>query len=97
MLRGYRVAHGLRHLSDRGRPLPTSHPTCCMAPPPPPPLESLAQITAHGYTPTREYCGQAHGHTGPQVRTVRVRPEDAHGAVGARKARPPDERHLRCG
>ncbi len=54
-----------------------------------------AQVAAHGYTLTREDCGQANGLTDPAARTVRVRPDvdDAH----AVKTLAHELAHIECG
>ena len=81
VLRGFRVAHVFDISQTEGDPLPDIAPELLTGNAPAALWHALAtQVTAHGYTLTREACGQANGLTGPAAHTVRIRPDVADAA-----------------
>jgi len=96
VLRGFRVAHVFDISQTDGDPLPEIRPELLTGDAPAALWEALAtQVTAHGYTLTREACGQANGLTDPQARTVRVRPDIAD--AQAVKTLAHELAHIECG
>ncbi|CCG02691.1 tyrosine-type recombinase/integrase [Blastococcus saxobsidens] len=78
VLRGFRVAHVFDISQTQGDPLPDIIPELLTGNAPAALWGALAvQVARHGYTLTREACGQANGLTDPAARTVRVRPDVA--------------------
>ena len=78
VLRGFRLAHVFDISQTEGHPLPDVRPELLTGDAPAALWEALAaQVVGHGYTLTREACGQANGVTDPAARTVRVRPDVA--------------------
>ncbi|CCG05692.1 tyrosine-type recombinase/integrase [Blastococcus saxobsidens] len=78
VLRGFRVAHVFDISQTEGDPLPDIVPELLTGDAPAALWDALAsQIAGHGYTLTREDCGQANGLSDPAARTVRVRPDVA--------------------
>ncbi|WP_324276314.1 ImmA/IrrE family metallo-endopeptidase [Blastococcus brunescens] len=96
MLRGFRVAHVFDISQTQGDPLPDITPELLTGDAPAALWEALAaQVAAHGYTLTREACGQANGLTDPAARTVRVRPDVAD--AQAVKTLAHELAHIECG
>ena len=96
VLRGFRVAHVFDISQTEGDPLPDIAPELLTGDGPAALWEALAaQVTAHGYTLTREACGQANGLTDPAARTVRVRPDVAD--AQAVKTLAHELAHIECG
>lgn len=96
VLRGFRVAHVFDISQTDGDPLPDIAPELLTGDAPAALWEALAaQVAAHGYTLTREACGQANGLTDPQARTVRVRPDVAD--AQAVKTLAHELAHIECG
>ena len=96
MLRGFRVAHVFDISQTEGDPLPDIVPELLTGDAPAALWDALAaQVAGHGYTLTREACGQANGLTDPQARTVRVRPDVAD--AQAVKTLAHELAHIECG
>jgi hypothetical protein len=96
VLRGFRVAHVFDIAQTEGDPLPDIVPELLAGDAPAALWEALAaQVAAHGYTLTRENCGQANGLTDPAARTVRVRPDVAD--AQAVKTLTHELAHIECG
>ena len=96
VLRGFRVAHVLDISQTDGDPLPDIAPELLTGDAPAALWDALAtQVAAHGYTLTREDCGQANGLTDPAARTVRVRPDVAD--AQAVKTLAHELAHIECG
>lgn len=96
VLRGFRVAHVFDITQTEGEPLPEVRPQLLTGDAPAALWDALAaQVTAHGYTLSREDCGETNGLTDPTARTVCVRPDvDAAQAV---KTLAHELGHLECG
>jgi antirestriction protein ArdC len=95
-LRGFRVVHVFDISQTEGEPLPEVRPQLLTGDAPTVLWEALAaQVTGHGYTLTREHCGDANGLTDPTTRTVRVRPDIA-GAQSV-KTLAHELAHIECG
>jgi hypothetical protein len=96
VLRGFRVAHVFDISQTEGDPLPEVRPELLTGNAPAALWDALAaQVTAHGYTLSREDCGDANGVTDPAARAVRVRPDvDQAQAV---KTLAHELGHLECG
>ncbi|MGY2074839.1 ArdC-like ssDNA-binding domain-containing protein [Blastococcus sp. SYSU DS0828] len=95
-LRGFRVAHVFDISQTEGEPLPEIRPQLLTGDAPAALWEALAtQVASHGYTLTRESCGQANGVTDPAARTVRVRPDVAD--AQAVKTLAHELAHIECG
>jgi hypothetical protein len=96
VLRGFRVAYVFDISQTEGDPLPEVTPQLLCGDAPASLWQALAaQVASHGYTLTRQYCGQANGLTDPQARTVRVRPDVAD--VQAVKTLAHELAHIECG
>ncbi len=96
VLRGFRVAHVFDISQTDGDPLRDIVPELLTGDAPAALWEALAaQVAAHGYTLTREDCGQANGLTDPAARTVRVRPDIAD--AQAVKTLAHELAHIECG
>ncbi|TQN37308.1 uncharacterized protein DUF955 [Blastococcus colisei] len=96
VLRGFRVAHVFDISQTEGYPLPDVVPELLTGDAPAALWDALAtQVAAHGYTLTREACGQANGVTDPAARTVRVRPDVAD--AQAVKTLAHELAHIECG
>lgn len=96
VLRGFRVAHVFDLSQTDGEPLPEVRPALLTGDAPAALWDALAaQVAGHGYTLTREPCGEANGITDPAARTVRVRPDvDSAQAV---KTLAHELAHIECG
>jgi hypothetical protein len=95
-LRGFRVAHVFDISQTDGDPLPDVRPELLTGDAPAALWDALAtRVAAHGYTLTREACGQANGLTDPAARTVRVRPDIAD--AQAVKTLAHELAHIECG
>jgi hypothetical protein len=96
VLRGFRVAHVFDISQTEGDPLPEIRPELLTGNAPTALWDALAaQVAAHGYTLSREACGQANGVTDPQARTVRIRPDVAD--AQAVKTLAHELAHIECG
>ncbi|MGY1914198.1 ArdC-like ssDNA-binding domain-containing protein [Blastococcus sp. HT6-30] len=96
VLRGFRVAHVFDVSQTEGDPLPDIAPELLTGDAPAALWVALAaQVAAHGYTLSREDCGQANGLTDPATRTVRVRPDVAD--AQAVKTLAHELAHIECG
>ncbi|SFD96140.1 ArdC-like ssDNA-binding domain-containing protein [Blastococcus tunisiensis] len=96
VLRGFRVAHVFDISQTQGDPLPDIAPELLTGDAPAALWEALAaQVAAHGYTLTREACGEANGLTDPRARTVQVRPDVAD--AQAVKTLAHELAHIQCG
>jgi hypothetical protein len=96
LLRGFRVAHVFDVSQTEGDPLPDIAPELLTGDAPAALWDALAaQVAGHGYTLTREDCGQANGLTDPAARTVRVRPDVAD--AQAVKTLVHELAHVECG
>ncbi|CCH86260.1 conserved protein of unknown function [Modestobacter italicus] len=96
VLRGFRVAHVFDISQTEGDPLPEITPELLTGDAPDALWQALAtQVAGHGYTLTREACGQANGLTDPAARTVRVRPDVAD--AQAVKTLAHELAHIECG
>ncbi|WP_336029216.1 ArdC-like ssDNA-binding domain-containing protein [Geodermatophilus sp. FMUSA9-8] len=96
VLRGFRVAHVFDISQTDGDPLPEIRPELVTGDAPAALWDALAdQVAAHGYTLTREDCGQANGLTDPAAHTVRVRPDVAD--AQAVKTLAHELAHIECG
>jgi hypothetical protein len=96
VLRGFRVAHVFDISQTGGDPLPDIVPELLTGDAPAALWQALAaQVTAHGYTLTREDCGRANGVTDPAARTVRVRPDVADAQAVNTLAH--ELAHIECG
>ncbi|MDK3258946.1 ArdC-like ssDNA-binding domain-containing protein [Blastococcus capsensis] len=96
VLRGFRVAHVFDISQTDGDPLPDVRPELLTGDAPAALWDALAaQVATHGYTLTREHCGQANGLTDPAARTVRVRPDIAD--AQAVKTLAHELAHIECG
>jgi antirestriction protein ArdC len=95
-LRGFRVVHVFDISQTEGEPLPEVRPQLLTGDAPTVLWKALAaQVTGHGYTLTREHCGDANGLTDPATRTVRIRPDIA-GAQSV-KTLAHELAHIECG
>jgi antirestriction protein ArdC len=95
-LRGFRVVYVFDISQTEGEPLPEVRPQLLAGDAPTALWDALAaQITAHGYTLTREHCGDANGLTDPTARTVRVRLDIA--GAQAVKTLAHELAHIECG
>lgn len=96
VLRGFRVAHVFDISQTEGDPLPLVTPELLIGDAPAALWDALAaQVATHGYTLTREDCGQANGLTNPHARTVWVRPDVAD--AQAVKTLAHELAHIECG
>ncbi|MGY1718590.1 ArdC-like ssDNA-binding domain-containing protein [Blastococcus sp. SYSU DS0552] len=96
VLRGFRIAHVFDISQTEGDPLPEIRPELLTGDAPAALWDALAaQVAGHGYTLTREACGQANGLTDPAARTVRVRPDVAD--AQAVKTLAHELAHIECG
>jgi hypothetical protein len=96
VVRGFRVAHVFDVSQTEGDPLPEIRPELLTGDAPAALWEALAaQVAAHGYTLTRQSCGQANGLTDPAARTVRVRPDVTH--AQSVKTLAHELAHIECG
>ncbi|TFV45748.1 ArdC-like ssDNA-binding domain-containing protein [Blastococcus sp. TF02A_35] len=96
VLRGFRVAHVFDISQTQGDPLPDITPELLTGDAPAALWDALAaQVASHGYTLTREACGQGNGLTAPAARTVRVRPDVAD--AQAVKTLAHELAHIECG
>lgn len=95
-LRGFRVVHVFDISQTDGEPLPEVRPQLLTGDAPAALRRALAaHVTAHGFTLTREHCGDANGLTDPAARVVRVRPDIA--GAQAVKTLAHELAHIECG